>query len=62
MDHLQEKIEEIGLKSQRIKMINLSAAMAGQFAQSAAELTEEIRKIGPSPLTQNGKPMPADDD
>ncbi len=62
MDHLQEIIEEIGLEKQRIKMINLSAAMAGQFAQSAAELTEEIQEIGPNPLTQNGKPMPADDD
>jgi hypothetical protein len=31
-------------------MINLSSAMGGQFAWSAAELTEEIRQLGPSPL------------
>jgi F420-non-reducing hydrogenase iron-sulfur subunit len=31
-------------------MINLSAAMGGQFAWSAAELTEEIRRLGPNPL------------
>jgi hypothetical protein len=31
-------------------MINLSSAMGGQFAWSAAELTEEIRQMGPSPL------------
>ena len=31
-------------------MINVSAAMGGQFAWSAAELTEEIRRLGPSPL------------
>jgi hypothetical protein len=36
-------------------MLNLSSAMGGQFAWSAAELTEEIRRIGPSPLKRNGR-------
>lgn len=31
-------------------MINLSSAMGGQFAWSAAELNEEIRRLGPNPL------------
>ena len=31
-------------------MINISSAMGGQFAWSAAELTEEIRQLGPNPL------------
>jgi hypothetical protein len=31
-------------------MINVSAAMGGQFAWSAAEMTEEIRRLGPNPL------------
>ncbi len=31
-------------------MINVSAAMAGQFAFSAAEMTEEIRRLGPNPI------------
>jgi coenzyme F420-reducing hydrogenase delta subunit len=47
-------LEEIGLEGRRIQMINVSAAMGGQFAWSAAELTQEIRQIGPSPLKQNG--------
>ncbi len=33
-------------------MINLSAAMAGQFAWSAAEFTEEIRRLGPNPIKE----------
>jgi hypothetical protein len=33
-------------------MINISSAMGGQFAWSAAELTEEIRQIGLNPLKQ----------
>ncbi len=31
-------------------MINVSAAMAGQFAFSAAEMTEEIKRLGPNPI------------
>ena len=43
-------LKSIGLEGQRIQMINLSSAMGGQFAWSVAELTEEIRQMGPSPL------------
>jgi coenzyme F420-reducing hydrogenase delta subunit len=35
-------------------MVNVSSAMGGQFAWSAAELTEEIRRMGPNPLKNNG--------
>jgi hypothetical protein len=31
-------------------MINLSSAMGGQFAFSVAELTAEIKQMGPNPL------------
>jgi hypothetical protein len=31
-------------------MVNVSAAMGGQFAWSAAEFTEEIKRLGPNPL------------
>jgi F420-non-reducing hydrogenase iron-sulfur subunit len=47
-------LNEIGLEGRRIQMVNLSSAMGGQFAWSAAELTEEIRRIGPNPLKRNG--------
>jgi coenzyme F420-reducing hydrogenase delta subunit len=36
-------------------MINVSAAMGGQFAWSAAELTEEIRQMGSNPLKRHGE-------
>jgi coenzyme F420-reducing hydrogenase delta subunit len=47
-------LEEIGIESRRLQMINISAAMGGQFAWSAAELTEEIRRIGPNPIKRDG--------
>jgi coenzyme F420-reducing hydrogenase delta subunit len=43
-------LEEIGLEGERIQMLNVSSAMGSQFAISAAELTEEIRQMGPNPL------------
>jgi hypothetical protein len=43
-------LEQIGLESRRVQMINLSSAMGGQFAFSAAELTAEIKQLGPNPL------------
>ncbi len=36
-------------------MINISSAMGGQFAWSAAEMAAEIKRIGPNPLGKNGK-------
>jgi len=45
-------LEAIGLKGRRIQMINVSAAMGGQFAWSAAEITAEIKQMGPNPLKE----------
>ncbi len=41
------------MKNQRIKMINVSAAMGRKFADEALTFTKEIEQIGPSPL-KNG--------
>ncbi len=56
MEYTRELLEDIGLEGQRLQMINISSAMAGQFAFAAAEITAEIQRIGPNPLKQNGKP------
>ena len=50
IESVRELIEKIGLEGQRIQMINVSAAMGGQFAFSAAEMTEEIKRLGPNPI------------
>ena len=47
---MRKMLEEIGLNGRRIQMINVSAAMGGQFAFAAAEMTAEIKGIGPNPL------------
>jgi len=33
-------------------MINISSAMGSQFAIQAAEMNDEIRKLGPNPLRE----------
>lgn len=47
---MQKLLTQIGLEGRRVQMINLSSAMGGQFAFSAAELTAEIKQMGPNPL------------
>jgi F420-non-reducing hydrogenase iron-sulfur subunit len=43
-------LEEIGLGRERIRMVNMSSAMAVQFADAVEDMTEKIRQLGPNPL------------
>lgn len=43
-------LAESGLEPERIRMVNISAAMARPFVEHLNELIETVRKLGPSPL------------
>jgi len=43
-------LEAIGLEGERLRMVNLSAAMGRQFADEAEDLTQAIQALGPNPL------------
>ncbi len=43
-------LEGVGLGVGRIRMVNLSSAMAVQFAEAVEHMTEEVRQLGPNPL------------
>jgi len=58
VDYARQLLEEIGLEGQRLQMINVSSAMAGEFAFAAAELTAAIRQLGPSPLRDQASSRP----
>ena len=47
---VQELLGQIGLEPERVRMFNLSSAMAGQFAAAASEMTEKIAELGINPL------------
>lgn len=49
-DHIRDMLDQIGVGSQRLKMVNLSAAMAPTFVQSVKEIVETVRSLGPNPL------------
>jgi coenzyme F420-reducing hydrogenase delta subunit len=50
LQNVQNYLEEIGIERQRLEMVTMSAGMGYRFAQVATEMTEKIRKIGPSPI------------
>lgn len=50
VERLKALLEAIGLEADRIRMFNMSSAMGKQFAEAAAEMTEQIAALGPSPL------------
>ena len=50
----QQLLDEIGLGRDRLEMYNLSSAEGPRFAEIMNEMTERLRKIGPSPLRREG--------
>jgi len=51
VDHAAALLAEIGLEPQRVRMINISAAMGEQFAIEVTNFVEAIETLGPSPLS-----------
>ncbi len=49
-DRIREMLDEIGVCSARLKMVNLSAAMAPTFVERVNEIVQTIRELGPNPL------------
>lgn len=46
-------VEGAGIEPERVQMFNLSSAMAAKFGEAVNEMTERIRKLGPSPLRRS---------
>ena len=49
-------LEEIGVGADRLKMVNLSAAMAPTFVASVEAIVETVKALGPSPLKGSSAP------
>jgi len=47
---LRRLLGQLGLEPQRLRLEWISAAEGDRFAETVREMTEEIRKLGPSPL------------
>jgi F420-non-reducing hydrogenase iron-sulfur subunit len=49
-DRIREMLAEIGVGADRLRMVNLSAAMAPTFVESVEAIVDTVRALGPSPL------------
>jgi coenzyme F420-reducing hydrogenase delta subunit len=48
--YIKKLLDEIGIGGERVEMVFMSAGMGERFAQTAADMTEKIRKLGPNPV------------
>ena len=55
VNYTRDMLEEIGIEKERLRMVNISAAMARPLADTITDMVETIRKLGPSPMKLNGK-------
>jgi coenzyme F420-reducing hydrogenase delta subunit len=55
VNYTRDLLEEIGIEKERLRMVNISAAMARPLADTITDMVETIRKLGPSPMKPNGK-------
>ena len=53
-EHLCDMLDEIGVGRERLRMVNLSAAMAPTFVQRVNEIVQTIEGLGPNPLKAHG--------
>ncbi len=47
---VRKLLAEAGIEPERVQMFNLSSAMGPRFAEIATDMTETIRRLGPSPV------------
>src|SRR5512140_3824610 len=55
-EYLREMLDQIGVGRERLRMVNLSAAMAPTFVERVKEIVEAVKGLGPNPLRKNGTP------
>ncbi len=55
VQRVKKIIAEAGLEPERIEMFNLSSAEGPKFVQYATQMTERIRRLGPSPLRRGAR-------
>ena len=54
--YARELLEGIGLEGDRLGIFYMSGSQAHAFANAAEQMTERIRRLGPSPLRKKSSP------
>lgn len=50
VEYVRQLLKTIGLEPERVAMYNLSSGEGPRFAEISKEMTEKVRKLGPSPI------------
>jgi F420-non-reducing hydrogenase iron-sulfur subunit len=50
LDYARQLLEEVGIEGERLGIYYMSGSQAHAFANAARQMTERIRRLGPSPL------------
>lgn len=60
VDYVADLLQQIGLRPERIRMINISAGMGARFAELASEFAAAITALGPTSLRRHdhGREIP----
>jgi coenzyme F420-reducing hydrogenase delta subunit len=48
--YARQLLEEIGIQGDRLGIFYMSGSQANAYANAAVQMTERIRRLGPSPL------------
>jgi F420-non-reducing hydrogenase iron-sulfur subunit len=54
-EFLKDYLDTLGIGSERLTLAWCSAAEGAKFAQTVADFTEQIRRLGPSPFKERGQ-------
>lgn len=55
--YARQLLAESGIEADRLKMVNVSAAMARLFTGHVREMAETVQRLGPSPLNRAKTPV-----
>jgi F420-non-reducing hydrogenase iron-sulfur subunit len=60
LSYARQLLEEIGLEGERLGIFYMSGSQAHAFANAAIQMTERVRRLGPSPLRRTQVAAPCD--
>jgi coenzyme F420-reducing hydrogenase delta subunit len=60
LEHARKLLAEVGIDAERLGIYYMSGSQAHAFASAADEMTERIRRLGPSPLRRTLHPEPVE--
>jgi F420-non-reducing hydrogenase iron-sulfur subunit len=52
---IRDMLEECGIDKERLRMVNISAAMATNLVEVIVEMVDAIKKLGPNPINTSYK-------